>query len=188
MEITNPTTMQVESASRRNSVQKTHCMDQEDIKTLSREWILRNLARHTLLTVFPWRSSPSHCRWRPSLSRISCLHCLRLRGAQAIPCIDIAVVSDCSNRHCERRTVCGYHFGPDGDLHPVEFFWERPGSQNGSLRVTSLLLQRCVRYRVAKNGQAVQSPCAELRQSHWFVLLVVALYQGGVRQTAQRRI
>ena len=32
LEITNPTTMHMESACRSNSMQKTHCMDKEDVK------------------------------------------------------------------------------------------------------------------------------------------------------------
>ena len=47
VEITNPTTMQKESASRSNTMQKTHCIDQEGVKTLSRDQNLRNLPSET---------------------------------------------------------------------------------------------------------------------------------------------
>ena len=41
VDIANPMIMQVESVRTENLVQ-THCMDQEEMKTLSREWNLRN--------------------------------------------------------------------------------------------------------------------------------------------------
>ena len=41
METTNPPAVQVESVRRENPVQM-HCMDQEDMKTLCREWNLRS--------------------------------------------------------------------------------------------------------------------------------------------------